>query len=370
MPPRSANSRASNPAAPVDGGGELRDHCPLQRPGDGRPDGRGGPVVLHQGPDHRVQLHVAVLGQRGQGALVTAALRPLVHLGQGGAGLGGGQQQPGHAHRALLLEPGQVAVTGRVAGQPVSHLERHQLVGAHAEQIPREGRRDVADALGIEHVHRARAGRAGELVQVGASAGGQHRARMADDPVREQARLVCARGRQDQAVQLEGGVQAAAVLGPAELRRELGGWPDEPDGQAQARAGPGPVGQRGQTAPPQPQFRQRREARAGTQPQPHPEPDRPDSPPALAVPGEHRLPEQDQDGEQDKDDQRGHRLMRGQRDRRPMTANRKRSKAPMTWAATIMMPSPRARRRGKPGPCPPSGDLRRQLGAPPCSPRP
>ena len=254
MPPPRANSRALNLPRRVGGGGELRDDRPLQRPGDGGPDGRRGPVVLHQRPDHGVQLRVAVPGQGRQGALVAAPLRPLVHIGQGGAGLGGGQQQAGHAHRALLLEPRQVAVTGRVAGQPVGHLVGHQLIGAHAEQVPREGRRDVADAFGVEHVDRAAAaaGRAGELVQVRAGAGSQHRAGMTDDPVREQPGLVGPRRRQDQPVQLEGGVQAAAVLGAAEQRGELGGAPGEPGGQAQAGPGPGAVRQRGHPAPPQP----------------------------------------------------------------------------------------------------------------------
>ena len=219
-------------------------------------------------------------------------------------------------HSALLLEPGEVTVTIGRAGQPVSHPVGHQLAGAHAEQVPGEGRRDVADALGVEHVDRAAAEpqRTGELVQVRAGARGQHRPGVTDDPVGEQPGLVGARRRQEQPVQLERRVQAAAVLGAAEQRGELGGTPGEPGAQAQAGTGPGTVGQRGHPAPPQPQFRQRREPLTGAEPQPQAEPDRPDPPPALAAPGQRHPPEQHQDDEDHQDDERGHLLVHGQDD--------------------------------------------------------
>ena len=73
-------------AAAVDGRSQLGDRRPLQRAGDRGPDGRGGLVaVLHQRPDRRMQLRVAVLGQGGQRALVAALLRPLIQVGEGRA---------------------------------------------------------------------------------------------------------------------------------------------------------------------------------------------------------------------------------------------------------------------------------------------
>ena len=224
------------------------------------PDRRGGPVVLHQ----RTGPRRAAAGCRTRpappGPLVAAALNPAVDVRERGAGHGGGQQEAGQAHGALLLKPGQVPVTGRVPGEPVSHAEGHQLVGADAEEVPDERRtvspptpsglnrhdRPIPRASRRPLVSRSMSARV-LVVRTGPG--------MADDPVGQLARLVRARGRQDEHLELHSGVQAPEVLGPAEADSEVGGRPGEAQPAAQARPGPAAGAQRGQPAPAQPSVR-------------------------------------------------------------------------------------------------------------------
>ena len=149
------------------------------------------------------------------------------------------------------------------------------------------------------------AGPGRDLVQVGAGAGGQHRARMAEDLVSDQPGLAGALGRQHEDLILHARVDAAAVLRPAEADG-VGGGAREEHAAPEAEPGPGAaaVVQRRQAAPPEHELDQGCVPRARPEPEPDPPAQRPDPASRLGAAAEDGPVEQhgEYDGEEQHQD--------------------------------------------------------------------
>ena len=108
--------------------------------------------------------------------------------------------------------------------------------------------------------------RAGEGVDVGFGGGGDDRAGIAQDDIREERRLVGAGWRHHEQMLFQRDAQAVAVVGAAEEDGVLARV-QEAVPQREGRADPGGAAQDGEAAPAQPQADDGGEALAGVQPQ-------------------------------------------------------------------------------------------------------
>ena len=235
------------------------------RPGPGQhAGGQGGVRHERQGARHHHSDRGG--GLLGLGPQLGQGQRPLAGTGRHQDPLrdvGVGTRDPG-GHRAQVIpgQGGSVEVAAQVIaglGRPeravldalLRHRERERIraadgggrVLASLDRGPAEGRRDAADVLGVEHVHRAQAGadRGGQRVDVGLGAGGDDRAGIAQDDIGQERGLEHPRRGHHQQVLLQRDPQRVAVVGTAQEHRVLARVGD-PVPQREGRGGSGRSG--------------------------------------------------------------------------------------------------------------------------------
>ena len=217
------------PVLGQDGRGEGGVGEERQAAAHGHPDGGDGLVRL-----------AAHLGQlRGQVRRRAAALRSRMSSASSGrlpetqratvaqvqAGEGGGVEV-GRAGSREALAAQKVASSTPFwltdVGERVGAADRDGGVLAAVERVPPERGRHGADALRVEHVHRAAAGAdaGGELEHVVLGGGGQDRAGVVQDDPGQPAGLAAAGRAEDHRVLVQGQAQARAGSGRGRARIE------------------------------------------------------------------------------------------------------------------------------------------------------
>ena len=200
-----------------------------------------------------------------------AAGNPAGHRAQVQAGERGGVEVAAQVVRGFGGPEGGVfdAFLADGVGECVGAADRDGGVLAAVEGVPAEGGGDGADALGVEHVHRAAVGAdaGGQLEHVVFGGGGQDRAGVVQDDPGQPAGLAGAGRAEDHRVLVQRQAERVPVVRAAGQDRVVRRGGEQPLGEGEGRAGAAAVAEHGQPSPPPPQLDDGGVAFAGVQAQ-------------------------------------------------------------------------------------------------------
>ena len=212
-------------------------------------------------------------GERGELGF-PGPVRPQVHLGHVVPADRGGVHQPGQGHRRLIGPEHHLAQHRGLPDQGGGPADRDLGGQAPGDDVRAERRGDPADAVRVEHVHRAQQGPGarGQLVQVRAGRERHARPAVGQHPLPEEPGLADPGRGDDRGLVLLRGEHPLEVLRPAQPPGVPGHRADQPRPESQVRADPPAVDHRGQPGPAERQLGERGEPRRGPQPEPDPPP--------------------------------------------------------------------------------------------------